>query len=86
MHCKEPEAEVEMLEESPRNRAQEKNALIEGLKLQVEEADKEYKKLQEGLREWKQTLKELQAKLREKEGPLAYAVKEGTNKKKGRKK
>jgi hypothetical protein len=85
MHCKEPEAEVEMLEESSRNRAQEKNALIEGLKLQVEEADKGYKKLQEGLREQKQTLKELQAKLRDKEGPLAYAVKESTNKK-GRKK
>ena len=57
-----------MPEEMPESSAQEKRDYIKALKIQIEAAEEEDRRLERDLEERKQELKDLEAKLREKEG------------------
>jgi len=57
-----------MPEEMPESSAQEKRDYIKALKIQIEEAEKEDRRLERDLEERRQELKDLEAELREKEG------------------
>ena len=72
-----------MPEQTPESRAQEKRDYIDALKLQIDEAEEEDKRLDTELEERKQELKDLEGKIREKEG---YIIKLDMKKKKGMKK
>jgi hypothetical protein len=76
-------AQIKMLEATPERLAEHKNDRIESLKRQAEEADMENKKLQIVLEQRRQTLGELQNKLKI-EGPQVV-IKEAKKGKKGQK-
>ena len=57
-----------MPEEMPESSAQEKRDYIKTLKIQIEAAEEEDRRLERDLEERRQELKELEAKIRDKEG------------------
>jgi hypothetical protein len=73
-------------EDTLKRRAQEKSSHFESLKLQMEEADKEDKRLGGVVEQRKQTLKRLQSELKPKEGLQEYTIKPAKAQKKGKKK
>jgi hypothetical protein len=73
-------------ERTLKRRTQEKSDHIESLKLQIEEADKEDKRLGGVVEQRKQTLKRLQSELKPKEGLQEYTIKPAKAQKKGKKK
>ena len=52
----------------PESSAQEKRDYIKALKIQIEEAEEEDRRLERALEERRQELKELEANIRDKEG------------------
>lgn len=82
-HCDGLTEKLKTLQEDPEKRAQEKSDLIESLRRQTHEADKEDKRLAKILEERKQTLKGLQAQQMVWEGPQEFTIRE--TKKKGKK-
>jgi len=57
-----------MPEEMPESSAQEKRDYIKALKIQIEAAEEEDRRLERDLEERRQELEELEAKIRDKEG------------------